>query len=113
MAKQVGIRFLKHKVTFGSKAEGNLIEVKCYYWHFTHVDGKHGVHICAKEYGRELSKIFSGVRNETDTMTDYFEKDTLAIYPGQQYYEEVKQMADMIAAERAAKYEARMAKYQR
>ena len=113
MAKQVGIRFLKHKVTFGSKAEGNSIEVRCYYGHFHHIDGRSGVAIHAKEYGRELSKIFSGVRNETDTMTDLIEHDTLDLYPGQQFYEEVKKMADMTAAEQKAKYEARMAKYQR
>jgi hypothetical protein len=47
------------------------------------------ININAKDYGEQLSKIFSKVRNDTDLMTDYFETDTITYYEGSAMYDEL------------------------
>ena len=46
--------------------------------------------VYAKEYGRQLSKIFDDVVNDTDTMTDYFDKDSIYLNPGDEHYAAAK-----------------------
>jgi hypothetical protein len=63
----------------------------CYYRY----DEKTGeVTIYAKNYGRsEIPREMGPVRNETDTMTDYFDTDSLDLHPGDAWYDKVKAVA--------------------
>jgi hypothetical protein len=54
-------------------------------------DGKEGIAIYAKSYLDRLPDIFrEKVQNDTDYMTDYFDKDRVYVFPGEPLYEEVK-----------------------
>ena len=70
------IKFNRHNVTNGTA------KARCYYSRTTLRDGRECVTIYAKEYGRELGAMFPTVENETDSQTDYFEKDRVRIFAG-------------------------------
>lgn len=63
----------------------------CYY----HYDEKTGeVTIYARKYGcSEIPREMGAVRNDTDTMTDYFDKDSLDLHPGDAWYDRVQAVA--------------------
>lgn len=77
-----GIRFMKH---FVADANGNKARVV--YSHGTLRNGQECVTIYAKDYGHELDCILPDVENDTDTMTDYFDKSKARIYPNTPFYE--------------------------
>lgn len=63
----------------------------CYY-SFDEKTGK--VTIYARKYGRsEIPREMGAVRNDTDTVTDYFDTDSLELYPGDAWYDRVKAVA--------------------
>lgn len=65
----------------GIKTE-NGVE-KCRYTVSQLLNGKNAITIYAAEYGHfsdEVRKHFT-VENDTDSMTDYFEKDRIRVYP--------------------------------
>ena len=69
------------------------------------IDGKCCVTIYAKDWCRTLGKILSeGYRNETDSMTDYFEQGSVVLFEDSPYYIEARKVAESIAAKRQAKY---------
>lgn len=63
----------------------------CYYRY----DEKTGeVTIYARKYGySEIPREMGAVRNDTDTMTDYFDTDSLDLHPGDAWYDRVKAVA--------------------
>ena len=63
----------------------------CYYRY----DERTGeVTIYAKSYGRsEIPREMGPVQNDTDTMTDYFDTDSLDLHPGDAWYDRVKAVA--------------------
>lgn len=63
----------------------------CYYRY----DEKTGeVTIYARKYGySEIPREMGAVRNDTDTMTDYFDKDSLDLHPGDAWYDRAKEVA--------------------
>ena len=69
------IRFMKHYVTDGVR------KAKVWYSAFIRrTDGRPCVVLYAKEYMNDLHKIFSsGYRNDTDIMTDYFDKGQVTL----------------------------------
>ena len=59
----------------------------CYYRY----DEKSGeVEINARNYGHVIPREMGNVRNDTDAMTDYFDKDSLTLRPGDKWYDQVK-----------------------
>lgn len=52
------------------------------------------VKIYAHNYGRnEIPREMGAVQNDTDSMTDYFDTDSLVLKPGDKWYEAVKAVA--------------------
>lgn len=78
------IRFLKFKVV-NDKLKTSA---KVHYSLDNRTDGRKCVTIYAKEYGHQLSKVFvdDAVINDTDTMTDYFCKDTIRLFEDHPLY---------------------------
>jgi hypothetical protein len=67
---------MKHYVTNGSK------KVRVHYSHMTLTDGRECVTLYAKDYGHALGSIFeTNYENDTDMMTDYFDKGRVRIFP--------------------------------
>lgn len=79
------IKFNKYNVT---DTESKL-KARVHYNHHNLVStGEECVTIYAKDYTNDLHKIFSeGYENDTDTMTDYFEKGRVRILKGSEYFE--------------------------
>lgn len=80
----MAVKFMKHYVQDGP------LKVKVYYWQF-----KDYLVIAAKEYGYSLQKIFADATNDTDVMTDYFDKSRVNIRPGHWAYEHVLKMVKL------------------
>jgi len=64
------------------------------------IDGRKCVTVRAKEYGDELSRFFDGVENDTDSMTDYFVKDSVKFFEGDTHYAEARATAERLKAKR-------------
>jgi len=78
------IKFNKHNITDTK----NKIIAKVHYSLSTGGDGINRVWIYEKECKRNLLKIFATARNDSDSMTDYFEDTTLRIRADEPYYYE-------------------------
>ena len=67
----------------------NGAKVRCWYSYGKLIDGRACVTIYAKEYGKQLSNVFDAdrVSNETEIMTDYFEKDKVRIFEDDKLWE--------------------------
>lgn len=77
------IRFLKHKVVNDTKKTS----VRVHYSLDNRFDGRKVVTVYAKEYGRQLSAVFdAGVKNDSDTMTDYFQTDRIHLFEDHPLY---------------------------
>ena len=101
------VRFLKFKVVndkLGTSA-------KVWYSLDNRGDGRKCVQIYAKDYGSKLTKVFADdiVENRTDTMTDYFEKDTVRLFEDHPLYKQAREAVERFNKERDAKYEAKRA----
>lgn len=79
-------------------------KVKVFYNNGVDIHGNDRVAIYAKDYGSQLSKIFNDVRNETDSMTDYFETDTVAFYEGDAFFQEAKAAAERYQSKQQARW---------
>lgn len=79
------IRFMKHYVTNGQ------IKARVSYSAFRMTTtGQECVTLYAKDYTNELARVFAdhpGYENNTDIMTDYFEKGRVRILAGTPLYE--------------------------
>lgn len=78
------IKLKKHYVTNGkikSRVKYSLsVNTKC----------KAGITIYAKDFDDSLKLIFKGVKNDTDTLVDYYEKDRINLYPEDELYEQAR-----------------------
>lgn len=82
------IKMMKHYVTDGQQ------KARVWYSHGTLVDGRECVTLYAKDYTRELGRIFAdGYENDTDTITDYFDKGRVRIFPTDPLFETAKARA--------------------
>ena len=108
------IRFLAHCVKKGS------LKVRCRYsmgevWSIDS-QGKRitveAVTIYAKDYEHDMAEIFSGFlyENNTDTMTDYFEKGRVCLKKGHPLYQSALKRAGINSAKSAERRERREAK---
>lgn len=106
----MAIKFNLHNVTNGT------IKARCWYHVYTRTDGSKCVEVSSKDYNRALGQIFPAeYSNNTDTMTDYFDKGRVVFFEDHPLYaaakaraEAVQAMWDAKAAEREAKRAARM-----
>lgn len=97
------IKFQKHYVTDGAA------KVRVFYSdgqvYARDENGKQVLRDCVslydKDYGHGLRALFADqYQNDTDTMTDYFDKGRVRFFPGHPFYDLVKARA----AEQAARY---------
>ena len=75
-------------------------KVKVNYDLDNHIDGIKRVTIRAKDYGDVLSRFFEGVANDTDSMTDYFCKDSVQFFEGDAHYAAARATAERLKAKR-------------
>lgn len=98
------MKFNLHNITDGAN------KARVTYSTSPRIDGRAHVTIYAKDYDRALGVIFAGngYENNTDTMTDYFERGTVRIFADSPLYP-----AALAAAKRAdAAFDDRMEKLQ-
>jgi hypothetical protein len=75
------IKFNKYCVTDGTT------KARVFYSNTQMTDGRQCVTLYAKDYDRRLGKIFAeSYQNETDGMTDYFDKGLVRIFPDNPMY---------------------------
>lgn len=88
----MNIRFLKHKVINDTTKQSARVT----YSLDNRTDGRKCVTIYAKEYGAQLSKVVDPklVSNQTDTMTDYFCKDTVRLFEDHPLYAAARKRAN-------------------
>jgi hypothetical protein len=100
------IKFNKFNVTNGTD------KAKVHYSLDNRCDGRACVTIYAKDYDRALGRVFDGeYTNNTDTMTDYFDKGRVVLFADHPLYAAARARAEDVAAEQKAKYEARRASW--
>lgn len=81
----MSIRFMKHFVDNGPRT----ITAKVYYSHSILINGKEAITLYSKDYDGNLRKVFPGrYANDSDMMTDYFEKDRVRIYKDAPLFDE-------------------------
>ena len=97
------IKFNKHNVTNGTtKARVSYDLGKL-------IDGRTCVTIYEKDYATKLFQIFPDAFNNSDLMTDYFEKTKVRIFEGDALYEAAKATVEAIQTARQIKYAKRVA----
>lgn len=76
------VKFMKHYVTNGET------KARVHYSHMRMAStGEECVTLYSKDYGNDLGAIFGTIENNTDIMTDYFEKDRVRILKSNPLYE--------------------------
>jgi hypothetical protein len=77
-------------------------------------DGRKVVTVYDKDYGRALGRVFANTdavyENDTDAMTDYFDKGRVRIFETSSLYVEARKAVEAIVAAERAKSEARYEK---
>lgn len=58
----------------------------CSCWYHLNQDGS--IRIYARHYNQHIPREIGNVKNESDSMTDYFETDSCTLYPNDKYYKE-------------------------
>jgi len=76
------IRLMKHYATNGTD------KARVHYSHSVLTNGRECVTIYSKDYSNALANVFggNGYENDTDIMTDYFDKGRVRIYPDHPLY---------------------------
>lgn len=98
------IKFNKFQITDGT------IKARVWYSLDNRTDKRACVTIYARDYGHALGLLFAtGYKNDTDMMTDYFDKGRVVLFADDAHYAEARARAESNEAERAAKYAAKRA----
>ncbi len=85
------VRFLKHFVTNGTT------KARVHYAVDNRIDGRKCVTLYAKDYDRALGAIFTNdYKNDTDMMTDYFDKGKAVIFESHPYYAAARERATAV-----------------
>ena len=83
------IRFMKHYVTDGT------IKARVWYSLDNRTDGRKCVTLYAKNYGHELGAMLPGeYENNTDMMTDYFDKGKVRLFENSPFYTAARKRAE-------------------
>jgi hypothetical protein len=87
------VKFNKHHVTDGTT------KARVRYSLDSRVDGRKCVTLYAKDYSGDLGRVFAdGYVNNTDTMTDYFEKGRVVLFEGHPLYAAARARAEALLA---------------
>lgn len=100
------IKFNKYNVT----DLDTKVKAKVFYSLDNRIDGRKCVTLYAKDYTRNLGKIFKNYVNETNSMIDYFEKGKVVLFEDNTYYAEARKRAERNEVEVALAYEKKLAK---
>ncbi len=85
------IKFNKFNVTDGT------IKARVYYSLDNRIDGRKVVTLYAKDYDRNLGKLFAdSYENKTDSMTDYFETGTVRLFEDHPLYAVARKHAEAL-----------------
>lgn len=84
------IKFNKHNVIDTE----TKIKARVLYSLDNRIDGRKCVTIYAKDYDRSLGKIFNEYENDTDTMTDYFDKGRIVLFEDHILYAKARERAE-------------------
>lgn len=92
------VRFNRFHVAQGA------VKVRVWYSLDNNVNGRKVVTLYAKDYDRKLGVIFQGgeYENNTDSMTDYFEKGLVRLFEDHPLYVAARARAEQIRDKRAA-----------
>lgn len=97
------VKFNKFNVTNGTT------KAKVWYSLDNRVDGQKCVTLYAREYCNTLCQIIpQGYVNNSDGMTDYFEKGRVTLFPNHPLYVAARARAEAVETERKAKYQTKM-----
>ena len=97
------VKFNKFHVTNGTT------KAKVWYSLDNRVDGKKCVTLYAREYCNTLNQIIpDGYVNNSDGMTDYFEKGRVTLFSDHPLYNAARTRAEQVEQERNKKYRERM-----
>ena len=84
------IKFRKHYVTNG------ITKARIRYSLDSRVDGRKCVSLNAKDWSRDLGKIFTNYKNDTDSMTDYFDQGHVNLFEEHPLYLSARIVAEAI-----------------
>jgi hypothetical protein len=102
LRKQIMIKFNKHNVTNGTD------KAKITYSLDNRTDGRNCVTIYAKDYDRSLGHIFfEEYVNNSDSMTDYFEKGRVVLFEDHPLYVAARSQAEAVQKAWQIKMEAK------
>lgn len=94
------IKFNKYNVTNTATKD----KARVHYSLDGRIDGRKCVTLYAKNYDRNLGKILPNQYiNETDSMTDYFEKGRVVLFEDHPLYADARKRAEAILQEKAAR----------
>jgi hypothetical protein len=83
------IKFQKYYVTNGDA------KARVFYSLDNRIDGRRCVTLYAKDYDRSLGKIFADdYKNDTDSMTDYFDQGRVVLFETSPYYPAARARAE-------------------
>jgi hypothetical protein len=89
------VKFNEFNVTNGE------IKARVFYSIGNRIDGRACVTLYDKDYDRNLGKIFAKeYKNDSDSMTDYFEAGRVVLFEDSPYYEAALKIAKVILAKR-------------
>lgn len=85
------IKFNKHNVTNRETKQ----KARVFYSLDNRTDNRKCVTLYAKDYGSDLGSIISDAyENDTDSMTDYFEKGKVVLFEDHALYNQARQRAE-------------------
>lgn len=95
----MAVKFNKHHVTNGTT------KARCWYSLDNRVDNRKCVTIYHKDYTNALGEVFADTTaeyvNNTDSMTDYFEKGRVVLFEGDALYAAARERAEAEKAVRS------------
>lgn len=100
------VKFNRHNVSNGTT------KARATYSLDNRTDGRACVTIYAKGYSDDLGAILPDVENNTDTMTDYFEKDRVRLFEGHPLYAQARARAQENDRLNNARWAAKRAKWE-
>lgn len=59
--------------------------IPCYYW----LNRDNSITVYARDYSKHLPRELGDIKNDSDSMTDYFEKDSCELNPGDKHYDKI------------------------
>lgn len=87
------VKFQKHYVTNGS------VKARVWYGLDNRTDGRRCVTLYSKDYGHQLAEVIpTGYENDSDMMTDYFDKGRVRLFENHPLYAAARARAEQVGA---------------